>query len=206
MSFIVLDAVRAAKEVVLAKLADMQGKAGKPLRITVYTNGAGVHNILPESTHQIINLIGAGGNGLEGGIDSNYAPQIGIQGGAGWELYRRVSLQGAVAYEVGASGGGGTRLGVYKAPGGGISMSSPTPQGVTMGEGGSYGAGGRGGDSPRGRGGENANGVVAAKPATGYGAGGGAGIGPKGGYYVQGNWRETPPSSGTGGFICIEEY
>lgn len=193
-------------ESALASLNTAQASSRKPLRVTEYTSGAGTHTFLPESTHQYITLVGAGGAGGAGYLSGSQHIQNG-GGSAGYELRLRMALTATAAYQVGAGGGtsgaqgGRTVLGAIAVSGGAGGSSdrsyTPPPQvgtgGVETGEAGTFA---KGGNSTMGIGGQcyGLYGSIPLGYATGYGAGGGGSYGP-GGF-----------SPGTGGYIRIEEY
>ncbi len=119
----------------------------RPLRVTRLTAGAGTFIKLPEGSFAIVRLQGAGCHGAMGGYDPSGNGGVGgAGGGAGGHLERRLVLDAATAYQVGAAGtvGGSTVFGTLRVPGGRpgkgnesvtLSMAGYTPGG----------AGGRGG-------------------------------------------------------------
>jgi hypothetical protein len=180
--------------------------ARKPLRVTIYTWGAGTHTFLHESSYQYVWLIGAGGAGAVGYSYSNTRMRIGTGGGAGDELYRRITFTGSATYEVGAGSsgrGGNTRFGLLTVDGGPPGQTGdfdvpayPTTQSTRRGHGitpGNVGAQ-AGGSSSMGVGGVCGNNTVDATYPTGYGAGGG------------GSYPTRTATPGAGGYIRIEEY
>ncbi|EZP50351.1 hypothetical protein [Delftia sp. RIT313] len=196
-------------ESALANLGTAQAASRKPLRVTEYTSGSGMHVFLPESSYQYILLIGAGGGGGNGYRSySNGYTYWGSGGAAGDELYRRVIFKGGIAYQVGIGGvnnGGQTQFGNLWVAGGvrgnsgrtdgdasPTTVSSRQGYGITPGNTGTLTSGG---DSLLGKGG--ANGTPVAGNASGYGAGGGG---------TYGHINPTTPSPGMGGYIRIEEY
>ncbi|MDR3017058.1 hypothetical protein [Delftia acidovorans] len=194
-------------ESALANLGAAQAASRKPLRVTEYTSGSGTHTFLPESTHQYVTLIGAGGAGAVGYSYSNTIARSGTGGAAGDELYRRLSYTGSINYQVGAGSttrGGNTRLGFLEVAGGnmGDTGSFETGAGLPMqsvqrGHGitpGSVGDGTYAGSSSLGQGGKRGDNFTNATYPSGYGAGGG------------GSFTGRPATPGAGGYIRIEEY
>lgn len=168
-------AVRTAAQQVLAAVAT----AGKPLRTTMYTTGAGTHEIIPESTYQIITLQGAGANGAVGGNTNSSVSSGGGGGAAGLHMTARTLLSGDVPYQVGAPGktGGSSVFGTLRAPGGAGALAGGTGSATPGGAGGVNtasqinkfaaaqatpgGGGGAGGDAPNTADGHNGNPGVA---------------------------------------------
>ncbi|WP_180288381.1 hypothetical protein [Delftia sp. 60] len=178
----------------------------KPLRVTEYTSGAGTHAVLPESSYQIITLMGPGGSGAPG-AQISYGYYSGGSGGGGSELQHRVRLPSSVPYEVGTPTSGRTVLAGYIARGG-ISGYPPSDGTGINAQGGAYyaagvipglaGADATGGNSTMGTGARLVGGVPQA--ATGYGAGGAGGV------FNFTSRVFLAPVAATGGFIRIEEY
>lgn len=193
-------------ESALASLNTAQASSRKPLRVTEYTSGAGTHAVLPESSYQIITLMGPGGSGAPG-AQISYGYYSGGSGGGGSELQHRVRLPSSVPYEVGVPASGRTVLGGYIALGGywgspaGDGNGANGQSGVLYATGvipGLAGTNATGGNSTMGTGARIVSGVVQA--ATGYGAGGAGGV------YNYTSKAFLPPVAATGGFIRIEEY
>ncbi|MHC3432324.1 hypothetical protein [Delftia lacustris] len=107
-----------ALELDVKNLEQVQRTAGKPLRTTRYTSGAGIHTMLAQSTYQLIWLQGPGGNGGMGAMGT-----YGIGGGGGSAgmciAGARITFSGDIDYQVGAAGGGNsTTFGPLRALGG----------------------------------------------------------------------------------------